>query len=98
GGLSLVYLLNDNLSVGLTLHAVYSLMEFQMPYSLNPLAMQGVVPGTGGMTFGQLFAAPPANGGFGYTEVTAAANMNELTALSFNGRLGLAWKVNEKLN
>jgi long-chain fatty acid transport protein len=98
GGLSVAYKFNEQLSVGLTTHIVYSMMEFQMPYSLNPLAMQGQIPGMNGMTFGQLFAAAPAQGGFGYTEVTASANMSELSAMSFNGRIGIAYKVNDQLN
>lgn len=44
GGLSAAYKINDQLSVGVTTHLVYSMMEFQMPYSLNPLAMQGQIP------------------------------------------------------
>jgi long-subunit fatty acid transport protein len=68
-------------------------MEMQMPYSLDPSIMQGVANPQNGMTFGQMFAADPAQGGFGYQEVTAAANMEELAALSFQGKIGLAFKL-----
>jgi long-chain fatty acid transport protein len=49
------------------------------------------------MTFGDMFAAPPP-GGFGYTELTAGAAMKELTAFGFGGKIGLAWKVNERVS
>jgi long-chain fatty acid transport protein len=45
-----------------------------------------------------MFAAPPAQGGFGYTEVTAAANMKDLNAVSFTGKIGFAYQVNDKLS
>ncbi len=95
GGVSVAYQLADNLSVGFTAHMVYSQLEFSMPYSLSPSIMQGIA--MPGMTFGQMFAAPPSAGGFGYTEVTASAEMKDLTALGFNGKLGVAFKVNDQL-
>ncbi|MCK6602467.1 MAG: outer membrane protein transport protein [Bacteroidetes bacterium] len=95
GGLSAAYRINDNMSAGITLHLVYSMLEFQMPYSLNPSVMKGTAQPN--MTFGMMFAAPPANGGFGYDEVTASAEMKDLSALGFNGKLGFAWKVNDEL-
>ncbi len=96
GGLTFAYKFDKNLSVGASLHLVYSMLEFSMPFALNPLAMQGIA--MPGMTFGQMFAAPPAMGGFGYDEVTAAAKMNNLTAVGFNGKIGFAYKVNEKFS
>ena len=96
GGLSAAYKFGENFSVGASLHMVYSMLEFSMPFSLNPLSMKGIA--MPGMTFGQMFAAPPAMGGFGYDEVTAAAKMTDLTALGFNGKIGLAYKVDEKLS
>ncbi|MEW6653331.1 MAG: outer membrane protein transport protein [Bacteroidota bacterium] len=96
GGLSAAYKFTENFSVGASLHLVYSMLEFSMPFSLNPLAMQGVA--MPGMTFGQMFAAPNSMGGFGYDEVTAAAKMSDLTALGFNGKIGLAYKVDNKLS
>ncbi len=98
GGPSVSYKFSPSFSIGLTAQLVYSMLEFQMPYSLSPSAMQGVIPQTGGMTFGQLFAAPPSQGGFGYQEVTADANMNNLTAISFTGRIGFAYKVNDQIS
>lgn len=93
GGLSAAYRFSDKFSVGASLHLVYSMLEFSMPFSLNPLAMQGVA--MPGMTFGQMFAALPAMGGFGYNEVTAAAKMTDLAAIGFNGKIGLAYAVDE---
>lgn len=96
GGLSVAYKFNENFSVGASLHLVYSMLEFSMPFSLNPMAMQGVA--MPGLTFGQMFAAPNSMGGFGYDEVTAAAKMSDLSALGFNGKIGLAYKVDNKLS
>lgn len=98
GGLSAAYKFNDNFSVGVSAQLVYSLLEFAMPFSLNPLAMQGVANPITGMTFGQMFAAPASVGGFGYQEVTASAKMNDLSATGFNGKIGFAYKVNDELS
>lgn len=95
GGLSAAYKFNEHFSVGASLHMVYSMLEFSMPFSLNPMAMQGVA--MPGMTFGQMFAAAPPQG-FGYDEVTAAAKMTDLTAIGFNGKIGFAYKVDNKLS
>jgi long-chain fatty acid transport protein len=91
GGPAVAYKLSPALSLGLSAHIVYSMMDFTMPYSLSPIVMRGIAQP--GMTFGQMFAAPPAQGGFGYTEVTAAARMPDLTAFGFNGKVGLAWQA-----
>ncbi len=96
GGLTAAYKLNDNFSVGASLHLVYSMIEFSMPYSLDPSVMQGVA--MPGMTFGQMFAAPPSMEGFGYDEVTATTKMTDLAGIGFNGKLGFAYKVNENLS
>ncbi len=96
GGLTVAYQFNENLSVGVSAHIVYSMLEFGMPYSLNPMIMNGVA--MPGMTFGMMFAAPQSVGGFGYDEVTATAKMNELSAIGFNGKIGIAYKVNDKLS
>lgn len=95
GGPSVALKLTPAFAVGASAHLVYSQLEFRMPYSLPPSIMKGVVNPLTGMTFGDMFAAPAALGGFGYTEVTAAASMKDLTALGFGGRAGLAWKINE---
>jgi long-chain fatty acid transport protein len=97
GGLTVAYKFTDNFSVGISAHLVYSMLEFGMPYSLSPSVMQGIVNPSNGMTFGQMFSAPPPNG-FGYNEVTASANMTGLTAIGFNGKIGLAYKVNDQLS
>ena len=98
GGPSVSYKFTPSFSVGLSAQLVYSMLEFQLPYSLSPSVMAGVVNPQTGMTFGQMFAAPPAQGGFGYQEITAAANMKELTAISFTGRIGLAYKLNDQIS
>ena len=96
GGLTVAYKFNDNFSVGISAHLVYSMLEFSMPYSLDPSIMKGIaVPG---MTFGQMFAAPPSQGGFGYDEVTALAKMTDLVGIGFNGKIGFAYKVNDNLS
>lgn len=95
GGPSVSYKFSDNFALGLTAHLVYSQMEFKMPYSLSPSMLQGVVNPQTGMTFGQLFSAPQSQGGLGYNEVTAAADMNNLKAFGFAGKIGLAYKVDE---
>jgi long-chain fatty acid transport protein len=97
GGLTVAYKFSDNFSAGVSAHLVYGMLEFGMPYSLDPSVMQGVVNPSTGMTFGQMFSAPPPNG-FGYNEVTASANMTGLTGFGFNGKIGLAYKVNDQLS
>lgn len=97
GGPSVAYRITPDFSIGVSAHLKYSMLEFRMPYSLSPTIMKGVVDPNTGMTFGALFAAPPAQGGFGYSEVTAAAAMDNLTAFGFGARIGLAYKVNEQL-
>ena len=98
GGPSVAYRLMPELSIGVSAHLMYSTLEFQMPYSLDPSIMKGVInPGTG-MTFGDLFAAPPAQGGFGYMEVTAAAEMNGLQAVGFGGKIGVAYQLSERVS
>ncbi len=98
GGPSVSYKLTPQLSIGASAHLVYSMMEFETPYSLSPSVMKGVVNPTTGMTFGDMFAAPPTQGGFGYSEVTAAANMKNLTSTTFTGKIGIAFKPNDRLS
>lgn len=95
GGPSLSYQFSKNFSAGFSAHMYYSMMDFKMPYSLSPNELKGVVNPQTGMTFGQMFSAPQSQGGLGYSEVTAAADMSGLTAFGFGGKLGLAYKVNE---
>jgi len=95
-GPSVAYKFSDKFSVGISAHLVYSMMEFQMPFGMNPAIMTGeAMPG---MTFGQMFAASPAQGGFGYNEVIASANMNNLNVISWTGKIGIAYKPNDKLS
>ena len=96
GGLTVAYKFNENFSVGVSAHLVYSMLEFGMPYSLSPSVMQGVA--MPGMTFGQMFAAPSTMGGFGYDEVTATAKMTDLVGIGFNGKIGFAYKVDDQLS
>lgn len=96
GGLTAAYKFNENFSVGISAHLVYSMLEFGMPYSLSPSVMQGIA--MPGMTFGQMFAAPSTMGGFGYDEVTATAKMTDLVGIGFNGKIGFAYKVDDQLS
>lgn len=96
GGLSGAYAFNNNFSFGVSAHLIYSQMEFGIPYSLSPSIMKGTaIPG---MTFGQMFSAPPSMGGFGYNEVTATADMKDLNVITFGGKVGLAYKFNEMIS
>jgi long-chain fatty acid transport protein len=99
GGPSIAYKITPQFSVGLSAHLVYGMLEFKMPYSLSPSVMQGIPTGVpSGMTFGSLFSASPAQGGFGYSEVTASANMSGLSGFSFGGKLGLAYNLNDNIS
>jgi len=95
-GPSVAFKINDKLAIGASLHVVYSLMEFQMPFGMNPSIMQGEA--MSGLTFGQLFSMNPSQGGFGYQEVNAYANMRDLSTISWTGKVGLAYKPNAKLS
>jgi long-chain fatty acid transport protein len=98
GGPSVALKLAPEFAIGASAHLVYSQLEFRMPYSLSPSVMKGVVNPLTGMTFGDMFAAPQSAGGFGYSEVTAAAAMTDLTAFGFGGTVGLAWKPSERVS
>ncbi len=98
GGVTAAYKLNSKLSIGVTATVVYSQMEFQMPFSMPPSMLKGVIDPSTGFSFGNMFAAPPASGGLGYTELVASANMSGLTSYRFNGRIGLAYKPSDKLS
>ena len=98
GGLSVAYKITPVLSVGVTANLLYSMMELQMPMSMSPSRLKGVINPTTGMTFGDMFSAPPASGGLGYSEVVANANMSGLTAYEFNGKIGFAYKPSDKFS
>ncbi len=96
GGLTGAYKITDKFSVGISAHLVYSTIGFNNPFSLSPTVMQGMTPM--GITFGKLFSMSPTQGGLGYSEVTSAADMKDLKAFSFNGRVGLAYKFSDKFS
>lgn len=98
GGGSIAYKLTNKFSAGITAGIVYSQVEFQMPMSMPPSMLKGVINPQTGFTFGDMFAASPASGGLGYTEVVASANMHRLTAWGFNGKIALAYKPNDKFS
>lgn len=97
-GPSFAYKFSDKFSGGISLHMVYSTMEFKMPFSMNPSIMNGEPNGMPGVTFGQIFSMSPSLGGFGYSEVTASADMSALNVISWGGKIGLAYKASEKLS
>lgn len=96
GGGSFAYKLTNHLSLGVTADLVYGQVEFQMPMAMPPSMMKGEITGKG--TFGDLFSAPASSGGLGYSEVVASANLQNLTALGFNGKIGLAYKPNDRFS
>lgn len=98
GGGSLAYKISPKFSIGITADIVYGQVEFAMPMSMPPSMMKGVINPSTGMTFGDLFSAPPESGGLGYSEVVASTNMQKLTAIGFNGKIGLAYKPNDKFS
>lgn len=98
GGPTVAYRLTQDFAIGLSAHLKYSMLEFKMPYSLSPSIMKGVINPATGMTFGDLFAAPPAQGGFGYSEVTAAAAMDNLSAFGFGAKIGFAYRLNDRIS
>lgn len=95
-GPSAAYKVSDKFSIGVSLYAVYSTMQFRMPFGMNPSIMQGTPNGMTGMTFGQLFSMSPSLGGFGYNEVIASADMSSLNVISWGGKIGFAYKPNNK--
>lgn len=96
---SLAYKVNDNFSVGIAPNFGYAMMEMKMPYSLKPAVMKGVANPETGMTFGDMFGAPMEQGGLGYEEVTAYADMGDaVTAYGFGARLGASYKVNDMVS
>lgn len=95
---TIAYQIMPQLSAGLALNVGYAMMEMKMPYSLPTSAMKGSVPGGGGMTFGDMFGVPMSQGGLGYEEVTAYADMGEaVTAFGYGAKLGLQYRTTDKL-
>ncbi|MEI6748700.1 MAG: outer membrane protein transport protein [Bacteroidota bacterium] len=97
-GPSFAYKLSDKFSAGISIHAVYSSMEFSMPFGMKPSIMNGQPNGMPGMTFGKLFSMSPDLHGFGYSEVIASADMSDLSVISWGGKIGLAYKASDKLS
>jgi long-chain fatty acid transport protein len=98
GGFSLAYKIDPKWSVGITANLLYSMMEFEMPMSMPPSMLKGVIDPSTGFTFGDMFSAPPSSGGLGYSEVVASANMKSLASYEFNGKIGIAFKPSEKFS
>jgi long-chain fatty acid transport protein len=99
GGLTGAYKFTDNFSVGVTGQLLWASLEFKNPFSMSPTNMKGEMD-TLHHTFGQHFSAPfnTTYMGLGYTEVTSSADMKQLNAYSFAGKIGFAYKVNEKIS
>ncbi len=97
---SVAYNVSDNFRLGLGLQIAYSTLQMAMPYSMDPLAMQG---DTGmGRTFGDLFSAAPNPdpmiGGLGYDEVTAYADMKDgATATGYGANFGFQYDLNDNI-
>lgn len=98
GGPTVAYRFTEDFAAGVSAHLKYSMLEFTMPYSLSPTIMKGVINPATGMTFGDLFAGSPTAGGFGYSEVTAGAAMEDLSAFGFGAKAGLAYRVSDLLS
>jgi long-chain fatty acid transport protein len=98
GGGSIAYKLNDQISIGGTANLVYGQVAFQMPMSMAPSMLQGVIDPQTGMKFADLFQADPSLGGLGYAEVIASANLHGLNGFAFGGKLGLAFKPSAQLS
>lgn len=98
GGGAIAYKIIDQLSVGITANLVYSQFAFGEPFSVSPSFLRGVVDPSTGFTFGQMFSGSPQQGGLGYSELVAAADISDLKAFQFNGKIGVAYKPNDKLS
>jgi len=97
-GGSFAYKITDQFSLGVSANLVYSQLSFGEPFSVSPSFLRGVIdPGTG-FTFGDLFSAPPQQGGLGYSELVAGAEIRSLAAFQFNGKIGLAYKPSDEFS
>ncbi len=91
------YQINPQFSVGISPSFGYAMMEMKMPYSIAPSEMKGLAQP--GMTFGDMFGMPMDQGGLGYEEVTAYADLGDgATAMGFGARIGASYMVNEDLS
>jgi long-chain fatty acid transport protein len=84
--------ITDVISIGVTGTAVYGQVEFQMPMSMSPAMLKGIVDPTSGYTYGNMFT------GLGYNELVASAEMKNLTAWQVNGRIGIAFKPTDNFS
>lgn len=98
GGGSVSYKLSNQFSTGVTANLVYGQVEFQMPMAMPPSMMKGIINSQTGFTFGDMFSKSPEAGGLGYSEVVASSNLKSLTSVGFNGKIGIAFKPNEKFS
>lgn len=98
GGGSVAYKIKDWLSAGITANIIYGQVEFGMPMAMPPSILKGIIDPQTAMTFGDLFGSPSQYGGLGYSELVASANMESLEAFGLNGKIGLAFKPNEKVS
>jgi long-chain fatty acid transport protein len=95
---TVAYQVTDELSVGASLNIGYAMMEMNMPYSIDPSLMKGAVPGMGGMTFGNMFGGPMAQGGLGYEEVTAYADLKDgVTGMGIGAKFGAQYELSDKI-
>lgn len=97
-GASLSYKVAPKFSIGVTANLIYSQFSFGEPFSVSPSLLKGVIDRSKGITFGNLFSGPPEQGGLGYKELVANAEIKDLTAIEFNGKLGLAYKPLDNLS
>lgn len=95
---TVAYDITPELTAGFSLNVGYAMMEMKMPYSLPPSALKGAIPGAGGMTFGDMFGAPMDQGGLGYNEITAYADMGDaVTATGIGYTIGAQYKLTNRL-
>jgi long-chain fatty acid transport protein len=96
-GPAAAYRINENFSIGAGVQLYYGMLDFRMPFSIEPVAnLQGNPINNPNMTFGQMFAAPTNQGGFGYNEVTAYADMHDLAGFGVGANIGLFYKINDQ--
>jgi long-chain fatty acid transport protein len=88
-GAAASFKVTDIMAVGVTLTAVYGQVAFQMPMSMSPVMLKGIIDPSSGYTYGNLFS-----NGLGYNELVASAEMSNLTAWQVNGKIGIAIRPN----
>ena len=95
---AITYRLNRNFSFGIAPSLGYSMLEMKMPYSIDPMEMKGIINSETGMTFGNMFGASIEQGGLGYEEVTAYADLDDAaTAYGFGATFGGSFSLNDNL-